>query len=111
LPNLLAAGVHLLAICGEDSEVGRLIRQAGTGSIAERWDQELFLVRLNEALEIVQREPASVRRARVEPLLDLFSVANMVRLTIGQRGAQEATATPCGAEQEEAAATQSGVRG
>lgn len=112
LPNLLAAGVHLLAICGEDSEVGRLIQQAGTGSIAGRWDQELFLARLNEALEIVQREPASVRRARVEPLLDLFSVANMVRLTIGERGAQEvATATPCEAEQEEAAATQSGVRG
>lgn len=112
LPNLLAAGVHLLAICGEDSEVGRLIRQAGTGSIVERWDQELFLVQLNEALEIVQREPASARRARVEPLLDLFSVANIVRLTMGAKGAQEATAAiPCEAEQEEAAATQSGVRG
>src|SRR5665213_2398700 len=52
LPNLLAAGVHLLAICNEDSEVGRLIQQARTGSIVEQWEQELFLTRLDEALEI-----------------------------------------------------------
>ncbi len=82
LPNLLAAGVHLLAICSEDSEVGRLVRQAGTGSIVERWDQELFLKRLDEALEIVQRESALERRARVEPLLDQFSVANLVQLAL-----------------------------
>ncbi len=84
LPNLLAAGVHLLAICGEESEVGRLIQQAGTGTIVDRWDQELFLSRLDDALAIVRMEPSSVRRARVEPLLELFSVSNMVRLTLGE---------------------------
>ena len=85
LPNLLAAGVHLLAICGEDSEVGRLVREAGTGSIVERWDEDLFLKRLREALEVVAHEPASERRARVSPLLDRFSIANMVRLTLAER--------------------------
>jgi len=89
LPNLLAAGVHLLAICSSGSEVERMIRLAGTGSIATRWDENMFLMRLNEALEIVRREPASARRARVEPLLDRFSIANMVRLAIGEETAPE----------------------
>ena len=43
LPNLLAAGVHLLAICSSGSEVERMIQLAGTGSIATRWDEDLFL--------------------------------------------------------------------
>jgi hypothetical protein len=89
LPNLLAAGVHLLAICSSGSEVERMIRLAGTGSIATRWDEDLFLARLNEALEIVQRESPSARRARVEPLLDRFSIANMVRLATGEKSAPE----------------------
>ncbi|MEO6964409.1 MAG: glycosyltransferase [Acidobacteriaceae bacterium] len=90
LPNLLAAGVHLLAICSAGSEVERLIRMAGTGTIATRWDQELFLKRMDEALEIVRLEPASVRRARVAPILDQFSITNMVRLATGEKAIAEA---------------------
>ena len=89
LPNLLAAGVHLLAICSSGSEVERIIQLAGTGSIAARWDGELFLARLNEALGIVRQESASVRRARAESLLDRFSIANMVRLATGEKAALE----------------------
>jgi glycosyltransferase involved in cell wall biosynthesis len=87
LPNLLAAGVHLLAICSSGSEVERMIQLAGTGTIATRWDEDLFLARLDEALEIVRRESASERRARVEPLLDRFSITNMVRLATGEKTA------------------------
>jgi hypothetical protein len=61
-----------------------MIQLAGTGSIATRWDEELFLNRLDEALEIVREESASARRMRVEPLLDLFSITNMVRLATGE---------------------------
>ncbi len=93
LPNLLAAGVHLLAICREDSEVGRLVRQAGTGTLVEEWERELFLARLDVALEIARREPASVRRARVEPLLEQFSATNMVRLVIGEGTVSQTTRT------------------
>ncbi|HZC43006.1 MAG TPA: glycosyltransferase [Acidobacteriaceae bacterium] len=89
LPNLLAAGVHLLAICSSGSEVERMIQLAGTGTIATEWDEELFLTRLQEALEIVQRESASARRARVEPILDRFSITNMVRLVTGEQAAPE----------------------
>ena len=89
LPNLLAAGVHLLAICGSGSEVERMIQLAGTGSIATRWDKDLFLMRLDEALEVVRRESASARRARVEPILERFSITNMVRLATGEHAAPE----------------------
>lgn len=84
LPNLLAAGVHLLAICRAGSEVERIVESAGTGSIATRWDEDLFLTCLNEALDAVRRESVTDRRARVEPLLDKFSIRNTVRLTIGE---------------------------
>ncbi|MFZ1945096.1 MAG: glycosyltransferase [Acidobacteriaceae bacterium] len=89
LPNLLAAGVHLLAICSSGSEVERMIQMAGTGSIATRWDEDVFLARLDEALGIVRRESAAARRARVEPLLDQFSITNMVRLATGESTAPE----------------------
>ncbi|MGO8718331.1 MAG: glycosyltransferase [Acidobacteriaceae bacterium] len=89
LPNLLAAGVHLLAICSAGSEVERMIQLSGTGSIATRWDEALFLTRLEEALEIVRREPAAVRRDRVEPILDQFSILNMVRLATGEKARSE----------------------
>jgi hypothetical protein len=89
LPNLLAAGVHLLAICSSGSEVERMIQLAGTGSIATRWEEELFLTRLKEALEIVRRESASARRARVEPILEQFSITNMVRLATGEKPTPE----------------------
>lgn len=89
LPNLLAAGVHLLAICSAGSEVERMIQLSGTGSIATRWDETLFLTCLEEALEIVRWEPAAARRARVEPILDQFSILNMVRLATGEMARSE----------------------
>jgi colanic acid biosynthesis glycosyl transferase WcaI len=89
LPNLLAAGVHLLAICSAGSEVERMIQMSGTGSIATRWEEALFLTRLEEALEIVRREPAAARRARVEPILDQFSILNLVRLATGEKAGLE----------------------
>lgn len=83
LPNLLAAGVQVLAICNPGSEVERLLREAGTGTVVERWEETLFLRGLSEALEVVAREAPSVRRDRVAPLLNRFSISNMVRLVIG----------------------------
>jgi colanic acid biosynthesis glycosyl transferase WcaI len=110
LPNLLAAGVHLLAICSAGSEVERMIQLARTGSIATRWDKELFLARLNEALEIVRREPASARRARVEPILDQFSITNMVRLATGEKTTPEPAMTMKREAVRETTAAQSEAR-
>lgn len=85
LPNLLAAGVYLLALCPANSEVGRLLRRAGTGMLVERWDEGLFLKKLDEALAIVRNEPAAVRRAQIQPLLAEFQVSNLVAMVAGTR--------------------------
>lgn len=114
LPNLLAMGVYLLGICDPESEVGRLMRQAGTGSVVDRWQLDLFLAGLGSALATVQQESASVRRARVQPLLELFSIANMVRLAAGQESIQESVADAedsAARITEEVTAMSSGARG
>lgn len=110
LPNLMAAGVHLLAICPPDSEVGRLVERAGTGNIVDRWDEEMFLKKLDESLAIVRTEPASVRRSRVEPLLGLFSTANMTRLVLGEDAGPKLVRPVAPEPAEDLAVTQSGAR-
>jgi glycosyltransferase involved in cell wall biosynthesis len=102
LPNLMAAGVFLLAVCAENSEVARLVQQAGTGSVVERWNCDLFLAKLGEALDVVRREPASARRARAALLLDQFSVANMARMVLGEqaRPLPKLASEPIGAADE-----------
>ena len=80
LPNLLAAGVSILAITSAQSEVARLIQEAGTGNVVERWDPQLFLQRLNETLQQAQATSAAVRRAQVETLLQRFTVEHMAQL-------------------------------
>jgi colanic acid biosynthesis glycosyl transferase WcaI len=94
LPNLLAAGVYLLALCSADSEVGRLLRRAGTGTLVESWDDALFLARLEEALAIVQTESAAARRTRIQPLLPEFQVSNLVAMVTGTRPRITDTPTP-----------------
>lgn len=37
LPNLIAAGVPILAICEEESEAGALIRESGSGEVVNSW--------------------------------------------------------------------------
>lgn len=109
LPNLMAAGVHLLAICGEDSEVGRLIRQAGTGSVVSKWDLALFLDSLDDALRIAASETSSQRRARVAPLLPEFSVGNLVRLAVGEQPGPRLVPSPM--DEAERKLTRSGAHG
>jgi colanic acid biosynthesis glycosyl transferase WcaI len=85
LPNLLAAGVYLLALCPAGSEVGRLLRRARTGTLVEHWEETLFLQKLEEALAMVCKESAADRRARIQPLLPEFQVSNLVAMIAGSR--------------------------
>ena len=111
LPNLMAAGVHLLAICGENSEVGRLIQQAGTGTLVERWDEDLFLERLDEALDVVRRESPAARQDRIKPLLNLFSISNIVRLTTGDEDLPEDVREVPSEDGQEVTTAHTGARG
>lgn len=83
LPNLLATGVLIFAITSQESEVARLLREAGTGIIVDRWDEALFLERMSLALHIAQTVPASLRLLQAEQTLKQFTVENLVDLIFG----------------------------
>ncbi len=83
LPNLLAAGIYTLAITSASSEVARLLREAKTGSVVERWEEPLFLARLEEALQQAQAVSAAERQRQTQALLSRFTVENMVQLIVG----------------------------
>lgn len=83
LPNLLAAGVFVVAITSPESEVARLLHEAGTGTIVERWDEGLFLLRLEEALDKTNKVSAAERQRQAQPLMSRFTVENLVHLIFG----------------------------
>jgi glycosyltransferase involved in cell wall biosynthesis len=83
LPNLLAAGVQILAFCTPGSEVGKLLQDAGTGTIVDEWEQDLFLERLGIAVNDSQAETASQRRDRTASVLSRFQIGNLGRLVLG----------------------------
>ena len=87
LPNLLAAGVYILAITSLESEVARLLREAGTGCVVERWEEPLFLQRLEEALRQAQAVSPSERRKSAQSLGARFTIENMVGLILGTASA------------------------
>ncbi len=83
LPNLLAAGVYVLAITTAESEVARLLREANTGSIVERWEESLFFTRLDEALRQAQAISADARQMQAQSVLRRCTVENMVQQIVG----------------------------
>lgn len=102
LPNLMYAGVFLLAICGMDSEVGRLVRKTGAGLVIENWRREDFLQGVREALQRVGQESAEMRRRKFEPFVEQFSVNSLVQIAL--RGEKPASALPSEREEEPAIA-------
>ncbi|MGC9292913.1 MAG: glycosyltransferase [Acidobacteriaceae bacterium] len=88
LPNLLAAGTYIFAITSPESEVARLLREAGTGTVVERWEEGLFLQKMEGALRAAQDVPATARRQQAQPLLGRFAVENLVSLVFTAAQAQ-----------------------
>ncbi len=82
LPDLLGAGVPVLAICDEDSEVVALLRRAGDdcGAYVGGFESPDLPSRLDALLERVGRESRPQRIARLLPLVrELFGVENVAR--------------------------------
>jgi glycosyltransferase involved in cell wall biosynthesis len=88
LPNLLAAGAYIFAITSPESEVARLLREAETGTVVERWEEALFLHKLEDALREAQETSAAARRQQAQPLLGRFAVENLVNLVFAAAQAQ-----------------------
>jgi colanic acid biosynthesis glycosyl transferase WcaI len=81
LPNLLAAGVPVFAICEPQSEIVRLLRQAGAsaGDHADSFDAAHLQLRFESLLQRVRGEPRSARVAGQRSLVErLFAVEPVV---------------------------------
>ncbi len=84
LPNLLAMGVPVFALCDEDSELARVLAEAGAGratggTAAEHWPA-LVTALIDEA----EAEGREARRRRLRAFVEArFSVAGVVEAILG----------------------------
>ncbi len=51
LPNIIAAGVPIFAICDERSELSEVIRNTGTGIVAHSWNIEYLIGEINQLID------------------------------------------------------------
>jgi colanic acid biosynthesis glycosyl transferase WcaI len=64
LPNLLAAGVPIFAICESKSELGFLVKKAGAGVVAESWAISELTTQFDKMLTTLSTETRAARQAR-----------------------------------------------
>jgi len=82
LPNILAAGCAVFAICEQGSELSEIVTKCAGVAVSE-WDVEILVTRLAELLTRVKREDSRARQARVSRLLEAeFSVDTLLRTVL-----------------------------
>ncbi|MGB2677788.1 MAG: glycosyltransferase [Candidatus Acidiferrum sp.] len=84
LPNILAAGCPVLAICDPASDLAHFITQASVGAIAVSWDGHELMSKLRLVLDqsVVQKREA--RQAAVsDMLLTKFSLEKLLDTILG----------------------------
>jgi colanic acid biosynthesis glycosyl transferase WcaI len=86
LPNLIAAGVPVFAICDADSEVAVLLQQLGesAGCFVDGFDAPGLMDRFDECVRALNSEPRHERMARNAPeVRRLFHVEPLVNSIVG----------------------------
>ena len=83
LPNLLAAGVQILSIGSETSEVATLLRTAGTGTFVDGWEEQAFLQGVASALATATEVTPETRRANAAEVLQMCQVSSLAELIAG----------------------------
>jgi glycosyltransferase involved in cell wall biosynthesis len=93
LPNLVAAGVPVFAICDEDSELAEVVRRSDAGRVVSTWDTASLARALADYLDAVAADPREARRARLAPFVAAnFRVAGLLASLAADAPAQEETA-------------------
>lgn len=69
LPNILASGCPVLAICEPDSELAQIVEEAGFGAVAHSWQNERLLRVLQKALERAKCQTHQQRQVDSRELL------------------------------------------
>ena len=85
LPNLIAAGVPILAICDKDSEVGEIIKMSGAGKSVSCWDTQQLLEACDLLLESEGEGQRAIRKARAKKFIAAkFDVNRLIASIIGE---------------------------
>lgn len=84
LPNLLAAGVPIFAICDAGSELGYIVNKANAGCVAESWLVDELIPLFDTLLLSISEESKASRRDRLSIFVEEnFSVQKVVREILG----------------------------
>lgn len=85
LPNLLAAGVPVFAICDEDSELARVVKETSFGTAVHSWNKQQCVAELLGFADRVKGEDREQRRIdAARYVAEKFDVAGLVKTIIGQ---------------------------
>jgi hypothetical protein len=92
LPNLLAAGCCVLAMCDAHSELAQIIEDAGTGVTANSWQTEILLEALKKAIVLASRSTQQERREQAAAVLSAkFSLDALIDSILGVSDARHAS--------------------
>lgn len=79
LPNLIAAGVPVLAICDESSEVGKIVMDSQAGTAVHSWATDAVASAATELLDETKGESRADRRAEASKYVEQnFSLQRLV---------------------------------
>lgn len=70
LPNLLFAGVPILAVCESGSEVAEIVRKLNAGIVVSNWNMDEFAAGIDTLLVTICAEPRIHRRLRAEKFIE-----------------------------------------
>lgn len=95
LPNLIAEGVPVLAVCDEASEISGLIERSGAGVAVHTWNPREVAGAAHRLLEMT-RDDVRVRRQRdVAPFVERnFSLSRLVRQISGLKSGDAVSPPP-----------------
>jgi hypothetical protein len=79
LPNLLASGCAVFAICNEASELNEVVQKAGTGLSHNDWESQSVVRSLEALLARVRGESHAERARKAEPVVrDMFGLSKLL---------------------------------
>jgi colanic acid biosynthesis glycosyl transferase WcaI len=85
LPNILAMGCAVLAICPRETELSHILRQTACGVTADSWDLDVLIQKLRQVLDQAKSQSRQQRQALAAPLLQTeFSLAPLIDTVLGQ---------------------------
>ena len=82
LPNLLAAGVQVMALCSEASEVAGLLREAHSGTVVPEWSEAAFMEGMGAALREAKDISPATRKINAQDILAHCRVGSLAHLTV-----------------------------